>query len=249
METEFGINMAGFVEYITKGFGLFGKNILSFIGAMLLVIIATIVLVIIGGVLTMFVPILGAILLLLFMLAILPLSASVYGMALEAAKTEKTKIGTMIDTFKEKWPTLLGIEVVTVIIVVLPLLIAMLFTVPMAVMSAFSQNSSASAFTNLASIPILLFAIIVMFIISIFFCLAVPAAVLEGTGVLDSIKLGISVAKSRFLSLFAVVFVFAIISAAVGWIPVIGALIAAFLISPAQAIALMLFYMDSKPKK
>ncbi|NYZ76945.1 hypothetical protein H0O02_01365 [Candidatus Micrarchaeota archaeon] len=233
--------MAKFVDYITKASGAFWSNFFSFFGAMLLLVLVLAVLIVVASFAMAANYGLGLILVLLAIAAAAVIRASIYGMAAEALKKGKTSIGTLFSTFREKWATLLGIEIASAVIIALPLLLLLLVAGGLP-----TSSSYAPAFTGSVSIIVILCIVVLAVIIAVLILLAIPAAVCDGTGVIQSLKASFGVAKSHFASLFAMYVTFTIIGGVLGLIPVVGTIAVLLLIEPLATVAFTEFYLKSK---
>lgn len=235
--------MAKFADYISNTADLYFANFVQFFLAMLLVMILFIV----GVFVVVFVMkinyIIGFILSLIMILVMLPLFASFYGMAAEAVKTGKTSLGTLFSTFKEKWMLILGIEIASVVIILIPGLAAIVLTSVISLLSLVLES------LELLSILVAILAILATVVLSILLLLAIPSAVCDNTGIEQSIRKSFAVVNSNPGSLVAIWLFYSIVGAVISAIPLIGTLIYLFVISPMTCIAFTDFYLKNKTKK
>jgi hypothetical protein len=232
--------MAKFTGYIGRAWSLYWANFLQIFLAMLLILAVSIISILIMGFVMELDPIIGVLLSVALLLVLMPFTASFYGMAAEAVKTGKTSLGTLFSTFKKKAVTLLGIQIASVIIAMLPLLVAIV------IILGFSAVSSS---LDPLSLSIAIVAALAAVALSILLLLAVPSAVCDNTGVIRSLKNSFAIVKASPGSLFAIWLIYTVLGAILSLIPLLGSVLTLIIIGPMMDIAITDFYMKNKVQK
>lgn len=231
--------MAKFTDYVGKAWNLYWANFFQIFLAMLLILAISFILILVMGFAMEMDALTGIILLAAVLLVLIPLGASFFGMTAEAVKTGKTSIGTLFSTFKQKAVTLLGIEIAGAVVTMLPLIVAFV-----AVLGVSAVSSSLDIF----SLIVIIVAALASVALSILLLLAVPSAVCDNTGVVQSLKNSFAVAKANLGSIFVLWLAYSVLSVVLSFIPIVGSIIVLFLISPMMDIAITDFYMQNRAK-
>ncbi len=184
----------------------------------------------------------GIILLVLLLLVLLPLFASFYGMAAEAVKTGKTSLGTLFSTLKKKVVTLLGIQIASALIILLPLLVAIVIILGFSAVSSSLDPPVSLVIVIIATLA----AFALSFALSILLLLALPSAVCDNTDIMRSLRNSITIAKQNLGSLFALWLTYTVLGGILGLIPLVGTIVTLFLISPMMDIAITDFYLKNR---
>ena len=232
--------MAKFMDYIGRAWSLYWANFLQIFLAMLLILAVSILLIVVMVFAIEIDTTIGILLSVVLLLLLTPFSASFYGMAAEAVKTGKTSLGTLFSTFRGKAVTLLGVQLASMALMLLPILVVLAISMGFASLGIISLG--------IISLAIILVAVLVMFVVSILFLLALPSAVCDDTGVIQSIKNSFAIVKANPGSLFAVWLTYIVLSLVISLIPILGTIVSLFLISPMMEIAITDFYMRNKAK-
>lgn len=155
------------------------------------------------------------------------LTTGIYGMAAQSLRG-KTRVETMFEVAKKRGIT--GVlNSIVVCIIALVLLIVLVAGLGMA-------------------LPISGFIIgmILFFLIMIFFSLTFPGIIVDGLGAIESIEKSFNIVKKNYFKIFGLLLFYIIVGIVVSFIPILGALISLFVITPMLYISLVFFYKRNK---
>lgn len=260
-------------EYISQAWEAYKKSFWQIVGGMFLVMLITFGIIIIGALplLASFIQYYGGVSsptaaafanfvsgsaaqIAIFIIGII--AASLAGFALNAGYVKmladslkgKAEMGTIFSVARKKFWTILGADILTILIVFALALI--LLAPPFLVMvSASSAVSSGSAVLAVLGALIWFFAgFIILILASLPFALVDQAVVIGNYNAVDSIKKSFSIVKQDYLQFLLLVVILAVISGIASLIPVLGDLINIFAVSPLALLSYTIFYL-AKTKK
>jgi hypothetical protein len=162
----------------------------------------------------------------------------------------KTKFETMLVTAKERFWTILGANLI-VLLVLLSIIFAFLL-VPIAVLTGFSVTSLSQSI--LLPYLIVIFSIIVLGVIvsvlfSIFFVFVNQAVVINNLNAVQSVKKSFDVSKKNYISILALFLIFFFFNAGLtNILSLLGSVLIWFLTAPLLLLSYTAFYVDKIKK-
>lgn len=247
------------VEHIGRAWEAYKRNFWSLVGAYLLIAIVTGVVAIIGivlmaapfifalaanqvpslSLLTTNVPtmVVGFTILLLGILIGVVLGGGYVAMARDALK-RKTKLGTLFDTARARWKSLIGTAIIKSVIKVLLFAPALL------------AGLAALAYRSLALGGLAVIFGILAFLACLLFILNTYAVVIDRATAMDGIRKSYRIVRRNYTSALALTILLGLIGLAAGLlnvlIPVLGTIIAIVVVGPIAILAWTSYYLSKK---
>ncbi|MFZ3077414.1 MAG: hypothetical protein WA139_03105 [Candidatus Aenigmatarchaeota archaeon] len=261
------------MEYISQAWDAYKRNFWQIIGGLLLVMLITFGIIIIGALplLASFIQYYGGVsspttaafanfisdsaaqiaifiagILAAFMAAV-ALNAGYVKMLADSLKG-KAEISTIFETAKEKFWTILGANILTLLIV--SALALVLLVPPFLIMASSSiETSDVSGIFAVLGALLWFFAGLIIFILAVLpFTLVEQAVVIGNHGVVDSVKKSFSVVKGNYLQFLALVVILGVVSGVVSLVPLMGDLINLFVVTPIMLLSYTIFYLAKTGK-
>ena len=164
------------------------------------------------------------------------------------ALRRKTRFEIMLKTAKERFWTILGANLIVLLIFLV--IITVLFA-PIAILFGFSNLSfQSSSFLYLVAVfSVLILGIIVLVFVSIFFVFVNQAIVIDNLRAVQAVKKSFEVSKKNFLSIFFLFLIFFIFNSGLyNVFSIFGSIIAWFVTTPLLLLCYTAFYVDKRKK-
>ncbi|MFQ6020550.1 MAG: hypothetical protein ACE5J4_00825 [Candidatus Aenigmatarchaeota archaeon] len=241
------------VELIEKSWNAYKKNFWTIIGALVILLVASVLLILIGIVPLYMGVSVSAMLAqnpaLLFASFVIIAIGIILGMLLGAgligiyadALKRKAKINTMFRIVKQKFWTILGANI---LVGVISMIILGLALTPLFALTA--SGGTLTLTTGVTSVALTMTGIIIAVLILLLFALTNQAIVIDNLKAVPSIKKSVNVVKTNYLQFLLLVIIIGIFSIIVNFIPIIGFFLNLFLVSPIGGIAFTAFYINKR---